>query len=91
MTNQPKVGITPTDRSTGDAGERGGGAFFRADLFVRFFGGSLLDQMNKTRVVRCDEAAWRLFGLSLAGYNVLISLLMAAIALWGFVAAAKRT
>src|SRR5436305_777215 len=44
MTNQPKVGITPTDRSTGDAGERGGGAFFRADLFVRFFGGSLLDR-----------------------------------------------
>ena len=29
---------------------------------------------NKTRVVRCDEAAWRFLGLSLAGYNVLISL-----------------
>jgi hypothetical protein len=26
---------------------------------------------------------WRFHGLSLAGYNVLISLLMAAIALWG--------
>ncbi len=46
-------------------------------------GGSLLEQMNKTRVVRCDEAAWRLLGLSLAGYNVLISLLLAALALWG--------
>jgi disulfide bond formation protein DsbB len=34
-------------------------------------------------VVRCDEAAWRLFGLSLAGYNVLISLALAAIAAFG--------
>lgn len=24
-------------------------------------------------IVRCDEAAWRLFGISLAGYNALIS------------------
>ena len=46
-------------------------------------GGSLIDQMNKTRVVRCDEAAWRFLGLSLAGYNVLISLTLAAIAMWG--------
>jgi len=27
-----------------------------------------------TRVIRCDEAAWRLLGLSMAGYNALISL-----------------
>jgi disulfide bond formation protein DsbB len=33
---------------------------------------------------------WRFLGLSLAGYNLLISLLMAAIAAWGFVATAKR-
>ena len=39
--------------------------------------------MQNTRVVRCDEAAWRFLGLSLAGYNVLISLALAAIALWG--------
>jgi disulfide bond formation protein DsbB len=49
-------------------------------------GGSLLDQMNKARVVRCDEAAWRFLGLSLAGYNVLISLALAAIAAWGALA-----
>jgi disulfide bond formation protein DsbB len=49
-------------------------------------GGSLIEQMNKTRVVRCDEAAWRFLGLSLAGYNVLISLTLAAIALWGALA-----
>jgi disulfide bond formation protein DsbB len=36
-----------------------------------------------SRVVRCDEAAWRFLGFSLAGYNVLISLAIAAIALWG--------
>jgi disulfide bond formation protein DsbB len=46
-------------------------------------GGSLLDQINRTRVIRCDEAAWRFLGLSLAGYNVLVSLVIAAIALWG--------
>jgi len=50
-------------------------------------GGSLIDQMNKTRVVRCDEAAWRFLGLSLAGYNVLISLTLAAFAVWGALAA----
>jgi disulfide bond formation protein DsbB len=32
--------------------------------------------------VRCDEAAWRLLGLSLAGYNALISLALALIAAW---------
>jgi disulfide bond formation protein DsbB len=35
------------------------------------------------KVIRCDEVQWRFLGLSLAGYNVLISLLMAAIAAWG--------
>jgi disulfide bond formation protein DsbB len=29
-------------------------------------------------MIRCDAAAWRLFGLSLAGYNALISLGIAA-------------
>jgi disulfide bond formation protein DsbB len=52
-------------------------------------GGSLIEQMNKARVVRCDEAAWRFLGLSLAGYNVLISLTLAAIAIWGVAVAWK--
>jgi disulfide bond formation protein DsbB len=43
-------------------------------------GGSLLDQLNSIHVVPCDKAAWRLLGISLAGYNVLISLALAAIA-----------
>ena len=45
--------------------------------------GSLIDTIQSTRVIRCDEAAWRFLGLSLAGYNVLISLALAAIAAWG--------
>jgi len=51
--------------------------------------GTLLDDLDKISVVRCDEAAWRFLGISLAGYNVLISLLMAAIAAWG-IKSAKR-
>jgi disulfide bond formation protein DsbB len=50
-------------------------------------GGSLLDQLHAVHVVRCDEAAWRFLGLSLAGYNVLISLGLAMIAGFGLSAA----
>ncbi len=50
----------------------------------------LLDQLRSIRVVRCDEAAWRFLGLSLAGYNVLISLALAAIAALGLVAHKER-
>jgi disulfide bond formation protein DsbB len=46
-------------------------------------GGGLLQQLQNTRVVRCDAAAWRFLGLSLAGYNVLISLALAALAFLG--------
>ncbi len=48
--------------------------------------GALIDQLQSIRVVRCDEAAWRFLGLSLAGYNVLISLALAAIAAYGLFA-----
>ena len=44
--------------------------------------GSLIEQLNTVRVVRCDEAAWRLFGVSLAGYNALISAVLACVALF---------
>jgi disulfide bond formation protein DsbB len=46
-------------------------------------GGDLLSSLTNLTIVRCDEAAWRFLGLSLAGYNVLISLTLAAIAAWG--------
>ena len=44
--------------------------------------GGLLNKLQSITVVRCDEAAWRFLGLSLAGYNVIISLALAAIAAW---------
>jgi disulfide bond formation protein DsbB len=52
--------------------------------------GSLLERLDTVKVIRCDEVQWRFLGLSLAGYNVLISLLMAATALWGAAKAARR-
>jgi disulfide bond formation protein DsbB len=51
--------------------------------------GNLLQRLDSVKVVRCDEVQWRFLGLSLAGYNVLISLLMAAIAAWGAVRSAR--
>ena len=52
--------------------------------------GGLLERMNETKIVPCDAAAWRLLGISLAGYNVLISLALAAIAVWGIKAQKAR-
>jgi disulfide bond formation protein DsbB len=40
--------------------------------------GGLFKDLATTRVIRCDEAAWRLLGLSLAGWNVITSLCLAA-------------
>lgn len=48
--------------------------------------GDLLSQLNTIRVVSCTEAAWRFLGLSLAGWNVVIS---AGIATLAFVAARR--
>jgi disulfide bond formation protein DsbB len=45
-----------------------------ADLKVQ--AGGLLKQLETTRVIRCDEAPWRLFGLSFAGWNVVTSMLL---------------
>ncbi len=52
--------------------------------------GSLLDNLDKVKIIRCDEVQFRFLGISLAGYNALISLLMAAIAAWGMAKTAKR-
>jgi disulfide bond formation protein DsbB len=43
--------------------------------------GDLLQQLQTLRIVRCDEAPWRFAGLSLAGWNVVISAALAACAL----------
>jgi disulfide bond formation protein DsbB len=50
----------------------------------------LLKRLDTVKVIRCDEVQWRFLGLSLAGYNVLISLLMAAVAAWGIVRLQRR-
>jgi disulfide bond formation protein DsbB len=56
---------------------------------INLGGGSLLDQLDKVKVIPCDVVQWRLLGISLAGYNALISLLMAAIAAWGIARSTK--
>ena len=38
--------------------------------------GNLLQNIEKTHVIRCDEAALRIAGLSLAGWNVVTSLML---------------
>ena len=52
---------------------------------------SLLERLDTVKVVRCDEVQWKFLGLSLAGYNVLISLAMAAIGGWGVAKSLRRT
>jgi disulfide bond formation protein DsbB len=52
--------------------------------------GNLLARLDTVKVIRCDEVQWKFLGLSLAGYNVLISLLMAAIAAWGIFKMSRR-
>src|SRR3954453_23563803 len=53
--------------------------------------GNLLQRLDSVKVIRCDEVQWRFLGLSLAGYNVLISLSMAVIAAWGGIRSARRS
>jgi disulfide bond formation protein DsbB len=50
----------------------------------------LLKQLGNISLVRCDEAAWRFLGLSLAGWDVLVSLALACVALWGAKSAFAR-
>jgi disulfide bond formation protein DsbB len=52
--------------------------------------GNLLERLDTVKVIRCDEVQWRFLGLSLAGYNVLISLSMAALAAWGIARSARK-
>ncbi len=50
----------------------------------------LAQQLRATPVVRCDEVAWSFAGISMAGYNVAASLLIAAFAACAAFAAARR-
>lgn len=64
------------------------------DCSVNVGGGKPLDFSNmdldqKFSTVSCTEAAWRMFGMSMAGYNMLISLVLAVISA-GFAALAFK-
>jgi disulfide bond formation protein DsbB len=45
--------------------------------------GGLLERLKDIRVVRCDEIPWSFLGLSLAGYNAIVSFVLSLIAGWG--------
>ena len=46
-------------------------------------GGGVLPDLNNLRTVACDEAQWRFAGLSFAGWNVMVSLVVAVVAFYG--------
>ena len=52
--------------------------------------GDLMKRLQSINITRCDEAAWRFLGVSLAGYNALISAALAAVALAGAWASRAR-
>jgi disulfide bond formation protein DsbB len=43
-----------------------------------------MKSLTQSRLVRCDEAALRILGISLAGYSALLSACLACVALLGF-------
>jgi disulfide bond formation protein DsbB len=45
-------------------------------------GGSFVSAVLAAPVIRCDVAAWSLFGVSMAGYDALFSTLIGSVALW---------
>lgn len=45
-------------------------------------GGDVLAQILAAPLVRCDVAAWSLFGVSMAGWNLVFSSLVGGYALW---------
>lgn len=44
---------------------------------------NMLNQLQRISLVRCDEAAIRIFGISMSGYDALVSLFLALVAAWG--------
>ena len=51
----------------------------------------LVDQLLATPVVRCDDVPWSLFGLSMAGWNMLISLDISAVAILALIFGGRVT
>ncbi|WP_417771647.1 disulfide bond formation protein B [Stappia sp.] len=46
---------------------------------------NMLNALKSTRVVSCTEASWRMFGLSFAGWNAVVSAGLAVLALFALV------
>ena len=55
---------------------------------IAWGGGGLAEQLENAQVIRCDEAPWHLLGLSFAGWNAVVSAVLATIA--GFGAGLRR-
>ncbi len=45
-------------------------------------GGADLSAIFASKITRCDDVAWSMLGLSMAGYNMLLSSAMAATLIW---------
>lgn len=58
-----------------DCGGGGAGALTNVD--------DLLAQIDDIRIVSCTEASWRLLGLSFAGWNAVVSLVLVVVSFWG--------
>lgn len=56
-----------------------------------FSSGDLLATIEKTAAVRCDVVPWSLFGISMAGYNALLSAGMAVYAVAASILITRRT
>lgn len=52
---------------------------------------SLTDTLLATPVIRCDEIAWQLFGISMAGWNMLLSLGISGIGTYGLININRQT
>lgn len=59
------------------------------DQGIAVSAGGLLKDLETIKVVRCDEASWRMFGLSFAGWNALASLFLMALVLRAAFASAE--
>ena len=52
---------------------------------------NLMQQLQHINLVRCDVASWRFLGISLAGWDVPLSLGLAGVAAWGAKSISTRT
>lgn len=57
-----------------------GGAAFRQGLTAE----QMVADLLATPPVACDQVAWDLFGISMAGFNVMLSAVLAIVSIWAF-------